>query len=258
MQSLSGVRPPIDTANAFVVGPLKTMQSADAALADVVGRTPRVAAEVVDGYATALADDKATALRLPLRATTARARDDRRIDLDGAERSARRRCGRRERVLQPELTPAILFLGDGTYFEDLATRAAPHGRPMGDDERNGQLPGPVVALAVLPLLQIEPFASASQRRPRHRPDHGIADPPSAHCSPFIPGLRTLPRWIPIHRLIWRDYYARQTPADRLWGLPRPGEAHEETPSCRSQERVSVAPTGVDPVTFRFSVERSTN
>ena len=24
--------------------------------------------------------------------------------------------------------------------------------------------------------------------------------------PFIPGLRSLPRWIPIHRLVWRDWY----------------------------------------------------
>jgi hypothetical protein len=28
--------------------------------------------------------------------------------------------------------------------------------------------------------------------------------------PFIPGLRSIPRWIPLHRLIWRDYY-RQHP-----------------------------------------------
>jgi len=27
--------------------------------------------------------------------------------------------------------------------------------------------------------------------------------------PFIPGVRSLPRWIPIHRVIWRDYYASQ-------------------------------------------------
>ena len=25
--------------------------------------------------------------------------------------------------------------------------------------------------------------------------------------PFIPGLRDIPRWIPIHKLIWRRYYA---------------------------------------------------
>jgi hypothetical protein len=24
--------------------------------------------------------------------------------------------------------------------------------------------------------------------------------------PFIPGLRSVPRWIPVHRLIWREYY----------------------------------------------------
>jgi hypothetical protein len=24
--------------------------------------------------------------------------------------------------------------------------------------------------------------------------------------PFIPGVRSIPRWIPVHRLIWREYY----------------------------------------------------
>jgi hypothetical protein len=24
--------------------------------------------------------------------------------------------------------------------------------------------------------------------------------------PFIPGVRDIPRWIPLHKLIWRDYY----------------------------------------------------
>jgi hypothetical protein len=26
--------------------------------------------------------------------------------------------------------------------------------------------------------------------------------------PFIPGVRDIPRWIPIHKLIWRDHYRR--------------------------------------------------
>jgi hypothetical protein len=25
------------------------------------------------------------------------------------------------------------------------------------------------------------------------------------CIPFIPGLRDIPRWIPVHRLVWRDW-----------------------------------------------------
>ena len=24
--------------------------------------------------------------------------------------------------------------------------------------------------------------------------------------PLIPGLRDIPRWVPLHRLIWRQYY----------------------------------------------------
>ena len=24
--------------------------------------------------------------------------------------------------------------------------------------------------------------------------------------PFIPGLRSIPRWIPIHKLVWKHYY----------------------------------------------------
>jgi hypothetical protein len=26
--------------------------------------------------------------------------------------------------------------------------------------------------------------------------------------PWIPGLRSIPRWIPVHRLVWRDHYSR--------------------------------------------------
>ena len=26
------------------------------------------------------------------------------------------------------------------------------------------------------------------------------------CIPLIPGVRDLPRWIPIYRLIWREHY----------------------------------------------------
>jgi hypothetical protein len=26
--------------------------------------------------------------------------------------------------------------------------------------------------------------------------------------PLIPGLRSIPRWIPIQRLVWRNYYRK--------------------------------------------------
>jgi len=32
--------------------------------------------------------------------------------------------------------------------------------------------------------------------------------------PLIPILRDIPRWVPIHRLIWRQYYAARKVATR--------------------------------------------
>ena len=28
--------------------------------------------------------------------------------------------------------------------------------------------------------------------------------------PFLPGLRDIPRWVPVHRLIWRNWYHDQS------------------------------------------------
>jgi hypothetical protein len=32
------------------------------------------------------------------------------------------------------------------------------------------------------------------------------------CVPFIPGIRSIPRWVPVHRLIWKGHYRAQTGA----------------------------------------------
>ena len=40
--------------------------------------------------------------------------------------------------------------------------------------------------------------------------------------PFIPGLRDIPRWIPVHRLIWRDWNRRPAgPVDQPGTKPEP-------------------------------------
>ena len=47
--------------------------------------------------------------------------------------------------------------------------------------------------------------------------------------PFIPGLRSIPRWIPVHRLIWRDWY-RQTPRPPVAAVPAPRHPSAATPT----------------------------
>jgi hypothetical protein len=27
--------------------------------------------------------------------------------------------------------------------------------------------------------------------------------------PFIPGIRSIPRYVPVYRLVWRDHYRRE-------------------------------------------------
>ena len=40
--------------------------------------------------------------------------------------------------------------------------------------------------------------------------------------PFIPGLRDIPRWIPLHRLVWRDWNRRSAgPVDQPGTKPEP-------------------------------------
>ncbi len=42
-------------------------------------------------------------------------------------------------------------------------------------------------------------------------DDGPAEHSLFICIPFIPGISSIPRWIPIYRLIWREHY-RSTPS----------------------------------------------
>jgi len=58
-------------------------------------------------------------------------------------------------------------------------------------------------------------------------------------APFIPGLRDIPRWVPLHRLIWRDYYrdaarrrelSKSTAVPTTSGMPKDGEG--PPPSAR--------------------------
>ena len=50
--------------------------------------------------------------------------------------------------------------------------------------------------------------------------------------PFIPGIRSLPRWIPIHRLVWRDYYRRYPKVagpESAVAVPQPHGASAQAP-----------------------------
>jgi hypothetical protein len=101
-------------------------------------------------------------------------------------------------------TKPLLFMGDGTYFEDQATSMNLSGDQWGVMNETGSYPGQPW-LWLYTLWYYVPGFSASAN----------VDLIAVYLTglatilllliPFIPGLRDIPRWIPVHRLIWRNW-----------------------------------------------------
>ncbi len=127
---------------------------------------------------------------------------------------------RRPRLLPTDYTKQILFLGDGAYLDDAATAANLQGNTWGMMNETGSWPGQAWLWLYSFWYQIPVFnAPDDQVDGISRTLTDGADAIIFYIMacltllllllPFIPGLRSIPRWIPIHRLVWRDYYRRQ-------------------------------------------------
>jgi hypothetical protein len=104
-------------------------------------------------------------------------------------------------------TQSLLLLTDGAYLESLARAQNLGGDQWGMMNEAGNAPGQPWMWLYTFWYQIEPFKSS---------DNADAQVWGLMMFltlclmflPFIPGLRSIPRWIPIHRLVWRNYYRR--------------------------------------------------
>lgn len=216
LQSLSGVRLPIDTARTFVIAPLETLPVVPAAVAQWNAASDAQKTAWTDAYAKALAADKGTALP-PARgaygpvpamitALTGMAHSG---ALDGALAS-------QSGFYELNYTPAILFLGDGQYFQNLAAAQHLTGDQWGMMNETGNTPGQSWLWLFSFFYQVPPFSSLANADLVVVLIMGLLTALLA-VLPMIPGLRTIPRWIPLHRIIWRYYYreAATGPSSRL-------------------------------------------
>ncbi len=209
LQSFSGRRIPIDTAVAFVTQPLATQPAAATPLAAWKGASSAQQGTWAASYSAALSkaagNDPASVASGdygPVPALTdALLTMAKRGALDGAIQSE-------GGMFNTNPTKTILFLGDGSYFPGLAKSQHLTGDQWGMMNETGSYPGqswlwlfsfwyqvpligslPNADLVVVTIMLVLTLLLA--------------------LVPFIPGLRSIPRWIPIHRLIWRDYYKRR-------------------------------------------------
>jgi hypothetical protein len=104
-------------------------------------------------------------------------------------------------------TRAMLLLSDGAYLEDTAVAQQLGGDQWGMTNETGNYPGQPWMWLYTFWYQIKPF-STSENADALVWALMMVLTLALMFLPFIPGLRSIPRWIPVHRLIWRDYYRK--------------------------------------------------
>ncbi|MEN1886010.1 hypothetical protein ACWDBO_06330 [Streptomyces mirabilis] len=217
LQNAAGVRIPVDTANDFVIGPLAHapeppgVRAALAAWAAApVSRRQDWSKAYSDALAKSPGGDPAKVAKGdygPVPVLTARLLDLARSGaLDGELPGG-------GKFYETDYTRSLLFLSDGSYLESLARTEHLGGDQWGMMNETGNYPGQAWLWLFTFWYQIEPFKSS-----------GNADALiwgvmvllslGLVLVPFIPGVRSIPRWTRVHRLIWRSYYRDQEAAVR--------------------------------------------
>ncbi len=106
-----------------------------------------------------------------------------------------------------DTTKSLLLLADGAYLEDQAVAQNLGGDQWGMMNEVGNAPGQPWMWLYTFWYQIKPFSTS---------DNADVEVWALMMLltlllmflPFIPGLRSIPQRVPVHRLIWRDYYNR--------------------------------------------------
>jgi hypothetical protein len=105
-------------------------------------------------------------------------------------------------------TRAMLLLSDGAFLEDQAVADHLGGDQWGMMNEVGNYPGQPWMWLYTFWYQVKPF-STSENADTQVWALMMLLTVLLMLVPWIPGLRSIPRLIPVHRLIWRDHYRRR-------------------------------------------------
>jgi hypothetical protein len=209
LQKWLGVSHPVDAAQDFVLGPLRTVTGDPAlarALAAYRGASARQRAAWAAAYAAALpkASFSGGVVRIAagagplapmMQGLLGMAQSG---GLDGALLTS-------GRFYQTDFTKPLLFMADGGFLEARAQQQHLLGNQWGMMNETGSYPGQVWLWLYTAPYQIKPFSTSDNADALVMAIMAILSLAFV-CIPFIPGVRDIPRWIPIHRLIWRRAY----------------------------------------------------
>jgi hypothetical protein len=211
-QSWAGVHANVDQPHDFVINPLKQAAGNDTQLSGVITTYETASADQQgkwhDAYAKALKDAK-----VANGAVTVAAGDYGPVPVMLAVLVQLAQAGALDGLLlssnhfyQTDYTKPLLFINDGGYVASVAQGQHLTGTQWGMMNETGLYPGQTWLWLYTLWYQIAPF---------NRVAYGdllvvlvmALLTALLFLVPLIPGLRDIPRWIPIYRLIWRRYYA---------------------------------------------------
>src|SRR5437588_8802983 len=214
-QSWAGVHANVDQPHDFVINPLKQAAGNDSQLMAAVSTYQTASVDQQgkwhDAYAKALQDAKVSNGQV-----TVASGDDGPIPPMMSRLLQLAQTGALDGLLlssnhfyQTDYTKPLLFMNDGGYLAGLAQDQHLTGTQWGMMNETGLYPGQTWLWLYTLWYQVPPFNGVSN-----------ADllvvlmmvilTLLLMLVPLIPGLRDIPRWIPIYRVIWRGYYASRS------------------------------------------------
>jgi quinol-cytochrome oxidoreductase complex cytochrome b subunit len=231
-QKLFGITQPVDSAKLFVLVPLTVAAKTDPALATALhsytSATPAQQLRWATAYAQATAPG---AKKVPFRGGDLSLPAAGPVPLMMASELTMARSGALDTDLLAQrqfygtdFTKPLLFIADGGYYATLATRMHLTGDQWGVMNETGSYPGQPWLWLYQMWYHVNPFGDS------HSADiwavylTGVATI-LLLLVPFIPGLRDIPRLIPVHRLVWRGNW--QQPATGPGGAPVQGGQGQE-------------------------------
>ena len=229
LQKWLGVSHPINTANDFVIDPLKTvpndpaLQSALAQYQAAPEKTKKewgeAYAKPLEEYASAVEEKKTPPKSVSVNPTTgtvtvltsgagpvptmmtsllALAQSG---GLDGSLSSSKQ-------FFQTDYTKPLLFMADGGLLAERAEQQHLLGDQWGMMNETGSYPGQAWLWLYALWYQVEPFKSSENADILVMMIMGVLSL-AFICIPFIPVINRIPRWIPIYKLIWKEHYRSQ-------------------------------------------------
>ena len=214
-QLLAGIRQPINPAQTFILSPLSSVAPGNSNLTHALSEYNRASANQQQNWAQAYLN-VVTNISFNSGIPLVQKDDDGPVPVMIASELSMAQSGAIDADLlaqQPfygtNYTKPLLFIEDGNYYSSIAKAEHLTGSQWGVMNETGSFPGqPWLWLYTL-WYQIPSFSTSASVDLIAIYLTGLATL-LLMLVPFIPGIRDIPKLIPIHRLIWRQWHSKKT------------------------------------------------